>query len=682
MAQQTSPWLEGAYGWNFGESNWNPGMDQNLLKFSFLFDRNVDSIVASLPAAVNGQAHYLTTDNRLYFAVGTTYFSTVVPKWFTIFVRSTGQTHQFNGTTLVQIDSPAQLDSRLDSVELTISNLGTAALEDVGFFASSAQLDVSEAEAAAYTDTLRSDIANDSDVAKGSGQVGFKADGTDTGGRTVRNKLSNVVDISDFLKFYGDGPYSHAETLAASTLAWNHALLVGKDIYAPAGEYEIGENNYPWRQSVVVSLLDCKNITLFGDGPNTIFRTNSVGGADVFQLNGLKNFHIRNVAVEALVSGSASGSNGISVTNGWENLTVEWFWANNLGSLDKGSFIDGGKGITLQSDGATENCGSFTAKNVFIKGCAQGFGFESDLVNFLDKTVDVDVQLTAEDCFVGATIGAAAASGPVPSGTQNGVKVKLTAINCQKDLFLARVHGGSYEVDVVTTKTEADRRLSPSAVTWYAADTVVESVYCAYAKNARIVVTGDKGACAQKVRIGGTDAGSSGLSGTTDAIEAFFDIKGSPSVSDIVEVSFGGNTVTNSNLRVASGTATAFPTEISSVANNNTLIIGPSPRLASPSVTGSIGFNLTSSGTFRAGEISLQSGTIIGLKGSMSSTPGDAVVGLYDTNDFPLIQACVGGRIKLNSGLPTYADNAAAVTGGLAVTEVYKTATGELRVVV
>lgn len=32
--------------------------------------------------------------------------------------------------------------------------------------------------------------------------------------------------------------------------------------------------------------------------------------------------------------------------------------------------------------------------------------------------------------------------------------------------------------------------------------------------------------------------------------------------------------------------------------------------------------------------------------------------------------------------LPTYADNDAAVTGGLSVNDVYKTATGELRIVI
>lgn len=197
MAQQQSPWLEGAYGWSFGEGGWNTGMDSNLLKFSFLFDRNVDSIVASLPAAVNGQAHYLTTDNRLYFAVGTTYFSTPVPKWFVIVVRSTGQTHQFNGTSLVQIDTHAQLDSRLDDVELTVSNLGTAAFKDIEFFATQAELDVAEATAAAYTNTLRSDISNNSDVTKGATLVGFDSTTLD---QQIKLRISHVVDSITSLK--------------------------------------------------------------------------------------------------------------------------------------------------------------------------------------------------------------------------------------------------------------------------------------------------------------------------------------------------------------------------------------------------------------------------------------------------------------------------------------------------
>lgn len=173
MTQQASPWLEAAYGWDYGENGWNTGMDSNLLKFSVMFDRNVDSIVATLPPAVNGQVHYNTTDNRLYFAVNTTYFSTVVPKWFTLVVRSTGANWQFNGLALVAVESVGSLDTRLDAVELTLSTLGSAAFEDVSAFATAAELDIVEGQGQAYTDTLRQDLANDTDPAKGAAMVAY-----------------------------------------------------------------------------------------------------------------------------------------------------------------------------------------------------------------------------------------------------------------------------------------------------------------------------------------------------------------------------------------------------------------------------------------------------------------------------------------------------------------------------
>lgn len=147
MTQQLSPYLEAAYGWNFGEGGWNSGMDDNLLKFSFLFDRNVDGVVSTLPAAVNGKAYFLTTDNRLYFTVNTTYFSCPTPKWFEFAVRDTGVTYQFNGTSVIQVESLIGVDSRLDAVELSVASLGTASSKDVDFFASTSRVDVVEANA-------------------------------------------------------------------------------------------------------------------------------------------------------------------------------------------------------------------------------------------------------------------------------------------------------------------------------------------------------------------------------------------------------------------------------------------------------------------------------------------------------------------------------------------------------
>lgn len=215
MAQQQSPWLEGSYGWNFGESGWNSGMDQNLLKFSFMFDRNIDSIVSSLPAAISGQAHYLTTDNRLYFAVGTTYFSTPVPKWFTVVVRSTGQTHQFNGTSLVQTDTPVQLDSRLDSVELTVSTLGTAAFQSVEFFATQAELDIVSAQSNAYTDALGAALSSTT----GSTKVGTST------GETLKQYLDRLsLSVQETIKNYGgvcDGVADDSAAAAAMITATN-----------------------------------------------------------------------------------------------------------------------------------------------------------------------------------------------------------------------------------------------------------------------------------------------------------------------------------------------------------------------------------------------------------------------------------------------------------------------------
>jgi len=48
---------------------------------------------------------------------------------------------------------------------------------------------------------------------------------------------------------------------------------------------------------------------------------------------------------------------------------------------------------------------------------------------------------------------------------------------------------------------------------------------------------------------------------------------------------------------------------------------------------------------------------------------------------FPAKTLHVNGTVRLQ-GLPVYADNAAAITGGLVADDVYKTATGELRIVV
>lgn len=194
MAQQLSPFIEGKYGWDFGESGWNTGMDENLLKFSFLFDGNVDGVVSSLPTATNGTAYFNTVDNRFYFCIGTTYYSSPVPKWHIFTLKSTGATYQFNGTSLVSIDTPSGIDSRLDSVEGTVESLGTAAFVDASTLATTTALSNAQTTQTNYTNTqvsgLRTDIASTSDNTKGAYQVGRRD-------RTVGASLDDVVNVKD-----------------------------------------------------------------------------------------------------------------------------------------------------------------------------------------------------------------------------------------------------------------------------------------------------------------------------------------------------------------------------------------------------------------------------------------------------------------------------------------------------
>lgn len=154
MPQQTNPFLETKYGWNYGESGWSSGMDENLVKMGFMFDGTVDAITATLPTLSNGTAYFLTTDNRFYFTVGGVYYSSPCPKYFIFKIKSSGDFYQFNGTSAVQINSPAQTDSRIDAVEDTVASLGSAAFEDLGDLATQAELDVASAQANDYSDTV------------------------------------------------------------------------------------------------------------------------------------------------------------------------------------------------------------------------------------------------------------------------------------------------------------------------------------------------------------------------------------------------------------------------------------------------------------------------------------------------------------------------------------------------
>lgn len=155
MASKTSPFLEANYGWPYGFNGWSTGMDENLVKFSFMFDGNVNSIVSTLPAITNGNAHFLTTDNRFYFAVNNTWYSSPCPKSFIFKIRSSGDFYQFNGTTASKILNPTEVQTRITDIEASLVTLDS--------FATKAELDVASAQANAYTDLAATEAADYAD---------------------------------------------------------------------------------------------------------------------------------------------------------------------------------------------------------------------------------------------------------------------------------------------------------------------------------------------------------------------------------------------------------------------------------------------------------------------------------------------------------------------------------------
>lgn len=241
--------------------------------------------------------------------------------------------------------------------------------------------------------------------------------------------------------------------------------MTGINCFFHPGLYEItGERNLPWRQELVPAptFKDYKNAKLICSGPDVIFKTTSNTGADVFQLNSIKNFSILGFpTLTAVLTGTnAAGSNGVSITNGGENINCE-VECLDLPYTVKPSYLDGGKGVTIQNGTGT----TLPFKNIKIncrkaKNCA--FGGTVDFVTdklILAGMVGISFIVEAEKCYRGFQInGDQPSAGSVPSnGHTMGLEIKLGCLNCQQDYLESRGW------DVVTTVI-TNRTLGPSGL--------------------------------------------------------------------------------------------------------------------------------------------------------------------------------------------------------------------------
>lgn len=429
----------------------------------------------------------------------------------------------------------------------------------------------------------------------GSKLVGFSHSNTYARG-TIGEKLKHTVLITDApWNAKGDGTDEYTTIKAA----WDYCLANGYDLKFPGGRtYSCGNNNFPFKADFPASsLLDCKNITVYGDGPSTVLKTASANGADVLNCYSVKNLHFKDLQVEATLDVSATvGSNGISVVAGFDNLTFENVWCKNLPYVDNGVYLDGGKALTIQPGTPATVCGALKA-TIFAKGCVHGAGVEVDLANWATQPHAIDITIVAEDCYQGVQVSAGEAVSALNADMTMGVKIAATLVNCQQDVVLARAHGAEVDAIVVTTKTAAARRLNPAGAVWRASDSIVSALTSTYAKNSAISIAGDKGACDYKVRIGGASVGSSGLDGYTSSCSIFLDIGGTAATADIDVITASAvftlkNNVISFSHKMATSPA-ALPAALFTPSLANIITVGSTPRFINALVAGAMQFTQT-----------------------------------------------------------------------------------------
>lgn len=523
-----------------------------------------------------------------------------------IAVSRTTQTVTYNGNTYHALPSalPFTTTGTFNSAQWALlrqdANNVTSATLTVSGFAATAALD------GAWIHFAGRDVVGDG----AGGMFRYSASSTATaddgivfapagGGRLFR-EVDDGQDIE--LDWFLPGNYNPDTTSCktAAEKAWAYCVANKRNLHHGPRRYRISEeSSFPYGRInglPPVALTDYGGIRVSGSGMATILETASVSGADVIQLNGADNLEICNFSVRSYISGSSHGSNGVSVTGGFDRLHIHDIWPVDLAFVDKTTYVDGGKALTIQTpvSGQTVKCGTLKAWNIFAKGCVYGAGVEMDLVAASTMPTSIDIDVVADSCREAVVISAGEATGAISGDWQSGIIVKAVAINCMNDVNLSRAHGVEIDCTVVTTKTDAARILSPTGSKWNSADTVADVIglRCAYAHDSTISIRGQKGSCSYKALVGGATAGSSGLSAATQGCKINVDISGTASSADFGAIDSGGN-VTSQCIITASGDTAAPVTAHYAPSSNNLIISGNTQMLGDLLVQGAIKFTYT-----------------------------------------------------------------------------------------
>lgn len=348
---------------------------------------------------------------------------------------------------------------------------------------------------------------------------------------------------------------SKYERWAAIKKAFQYCIKNKVNLFFPSGVYDVGVRNFPFRISDDVKsdeLLDANNIMVFGE-QGTVFMTNSIAGADVLQLNKIKNITFKNIAITALLNGSEAGSNGISITNGFDNILLENIYIYNLPGIDYGTYIDGGKGLTIQfQKNSKAYKGSLTAKNIKVVNSA--YGFRMDAVYLTDifmprDNVKLDIDISVEKAYQGFSIEFGEADRNFDFQKKLNIKAKAMLKDCQQYVRMARVIGGEFDFQVSKNAGFQNK-------IWNKKDSNKFALLAYYIKNADVKMVGNVGDVDYKFWIGavGSIYEPFNLKNRTENSVFYLDVLGNASKADFKIIEFNNHSIENSKFVISEKT--------------------------------------------------------------------------------------------------------------------------------
>lgn len=126
-----SPYFDINYGWVYGEDGWNTGMDENLLRLSFLANNTVNEFVSALPSSVSdGYSCILNGDNLAYFWNNGSWVFVSLEQGYEFTTLVDGKRWVRTSTGYQEIPNNVDLDGRVTTLEGDLEEVELAVVEN------------------------------------------------------------------------------------------------------------------------------------------------------------------------------------------------------------------------------------------------------------------------------------------------------------------------------------------------------------------------------------------------------------------------------------------------------------------------------------------------------------------------------------------------------------------------